>query len=111
MHTFGCPAKYIASLLCIHMPAARRSPWMNDRAQLLVQLLKERYDMVIDEAMAREDISDQVDHVAEGMRIGRQAAKVYITEEWISRFADRIANEVHHRSHPEGGRPQLRIVE
>lgn len=73
---------------------ARQSPWINERAQLLVRLLDEQYDMQIDEATARDDISDHVDHVAKAMRIGRQAAKYYVTEDIIEAMAERIARAV-----------------
>lgn len=73
---------------------ARRSPWINDKAALLVRLLRERYDLTISEDVAREDISNHVDHVAAMMRVGRQAAKPYVTDDTISRMADRIGKEV-----------------
>jgi hypothetical protein len=69
----------------------RRSPWMNQRASQLVRLLDERHGHTITEDTAREDISNQVDLVAERMRIGRQAAKYYVTEDYIAGFADHIA--------------------
>ncbi|AQT78340.1 hypothetical protein B1R94_02450 [Mycolicibacterium litorale] len=66
---------------------------MNDRAQLLVRLLAEQgFD--ISEDVAREDISSQVDLIAERMRIGRQAAKVYVTDEFVAGLAEHIARAV-----------------
>lgn len=72
---------------------ARRSPWINDRAALLVRLLAER-GFEVSEDTAREDISSHVDLVAERMRIGRQAAKAYITNDFVQRLADHIARTV-----------------
>jgi hypothetical protein len=69
----------------------RRSPWMNRRAAQLVRLLKQRHGHGITEDAAREDISHQDDQIAERMRIGRQAAKYYVTEEYIESFADHTA--------------------
>lgn len=69
----------------------RRSPWMNQRAAQLVRLLAQRHGHAITEENAREDISHQVDLIAKRMRIGRQAAKYYVTEEYIAGFADHIA--------------------
>ena len=69
----------------------RRSPWLNQRAAQLVRLLDERHGHTITEDTAREDISNQVDLVAERMQIGRQAAKYYVTEDYIAGFADHIA--------------------
>ena len=40
--------------------------------------------------MAREVISDHLDTTARLMRIGRQAAKFYVTDEVISTMADQI---------------------
>lgn len=85
--------------------AARRSPWINERAQLLVKLLSERYGLTITEDIAREDISDHVDFVAERMRVGRQAAKFYVTEDSISDMADRIAREVQRQQTQETLQP------
>jgi hypothetical protein len=73
----------------------RRSPWMNDRAALLVKLLRERHGLETSEDTARHDISEHVDHVAALMRIGRQAANYYVTEDVIAELANRIAGAVH----------------
>lgn len=76
------------------MTKARRSPWLDDRAALLVKLLADRHGLTVSEDVARQDISDDVDHVARLMRIGRQAAKAYLTDDTISSMADRIAAAV-----------------
>ncbi|OBG17939.1 MULTISPECIES: hypothetical protein [Mycobacterium avium complex (MAC)] len=76
------------------MTKARRSPWLDDRAAMLVSLLADRHGLTVSEDTARQDISDDLDHVARLARIGRQAAKVYITDETISKMADRIAAAV-----------------
>lgn len=73
------------------MTKARRSPWLDDRAALLVRLLADRHGLTLSHDVARQDISDDLDHVARLMRIGRQAAKVYVTDDVISGLADRIA--------------------
>ena len=67
---------------------------MNDRAALLVSILADRHGHTITEDVAREDISSHLDHVAMMMRIGRQAAKFYVTDDVISDMADRIADLV-----------------
>lgn len=83
---------------------------MNDRAGLLVRLLRERHGLQLSEATAREEISNHVDLVADLMRIGRQAAKVYVTDDTISDMVDKIAAAV--QAHlAQGGRPNLRVVE
>lgn len=66
---------------------------MNERAQLLVRLLAEQ-GHEISEDVAREDVSSHVDLIAERMRIGRQAAKVYVTDEYMERLANHIARAV-----------------
>lgn len=90
--------------------AARRSPWLDDRAALLVRLLDEEHQLTITHDVAREDISDHLDLVAEMMRIGRKAAKVYVTDDVITQMADRIAQAVREHTSPDG-RPPLRVVE
>ncbi|WP_231750856.1 hypothetical protein [Mycobacterium sp. NAZ190054] len=57
-------------------------------------MLDERYGLTITEDAGREDISNHVDHVAAMMRIGRQAAKRYVTDDVISDMADRIGRHV-----------------
>ncbi len=73
---------------------ARRSPWIDEKARLLVRLLDERHGLQIDEDCARDDISDHVDLVSERMRIGRQAAKVHVTDEVIEDLAARVGRTV-----------------
>lgn len=76
------------------MTKARSSPWLDSRANLLITLLAERHSLTVSLDIARQDISDDLDHVARLMRIGRQAAKMYITDDTISAMADRIAAAV-----------------
>ncbi|MEX3645308.1 hypothetical protein [Mycolicibacterium porcinum] len=80
----------------------RRSPWLNGRAQLLVTLLRDRHGLELTEDTARQDISERLDHVATLMRIGRQAARRYVTDEVIADHADRIAQAVRDH-HPTTG--------
>ncbi len=67
---------------------------MNHKADLLVKLLDARYGLAITEDVAREDISNHVDLVASRMRVGRQAAKYYVTDDVIADFAAHIATAV-----------------
>ncbi|SHW29805.1 Uncharacterised protein [Mycobacteroides abscessus subsp. abscessus] len=67
---------------------------MNERAQFLVKYLADQHGIGITEDIAREDISTQVDRVAERMRIGRQAAKCYVTEDYLRKFGDFVANAI-----------------
>ncbi|MBE5516529.1 hypothetical protein [Mycobacteroides abscessus] len=67
---------------------------MNERAQFLVKYLADQHGIGITEDIAREDISTQVDRVAERMRIGRQAAKYYVTEDYLRKFGDFVANAI-----------------
>lgn len=82
---------------------------MNERADLLVTLLEERFGLQLGEQAARDTISDHVDRVAEAMRIGRQAAKMYVTEETVSKIADQIGHEVNRRLTREALGPQRRL--
>ncbi|AGB27246.1 hypothetical protein Mycsm_07150 (plasmid) [Mycobacterium sp. JS623] len=72
----------------------RRSPWLDDRTELLISQLTNRHHLPMTDGLedaVRHDISDHLDFVARMMRIGRQAAKVYVTDEVIGELADRIA--------------------
>ncbi len=78
------------------MPA-RRSPWLDDRTNLLLTTLSDRHQLPMTdglESAVRQDISDHLDFVARMMRIGRQAAKIYVTDDVIGELADRIAGAV-----------------
>jgi hypothetical protein len=76
------------------MTTPRRSPWLTDRAALLVKFLEERHGLTVPEDAARHDVSGHLDYIAEMMRIGRQAAKMYVTDDVLSDMADRIAAAV-----------------
>lgn len=67
---------------------------MNRKSQLLVRLLDSRYGLAITEDVAREDISNHVGLVAITMRIGRQAAKYYVTDDVIAGLAAHIATAI-----------------
>lgn len=67
---------------------------MNERAQFLVKYLAKQHGICVTEGIAREDISTQVDRVAARMRIGRQAAKYYVTEDYLRKLGDHIANAI-----------------
>lgn len=94
----------------------RRSPWLDDRAALLVRILSEQHGLQLpDEGMdaVRADISDHLDQVAALMRIGRQAAKMYVTDEVIAKMAQQIATAFRQAAKDRGDDPPppLHIVE
>lgn len=68
---------------------ARRSPWIDGRTKLLLACLDE-YDFTLPDDVARQLISDHLDGVAERMRIGRQPARHYVTDEVIRKIADKL---------------------
>ncbi|ORA23384.1 hypothetical protein [Mycobacterium aquaticum] len=97
------------------MPA-RRSPWLDERAALLAKTLSERHGLQMPDdvmAAARDDISDHLDQLAALMRIGRQAAKMYVTDDVIAKMAQRIAIAYRHAAGNSRGlaRPHLRVVD
>ncbi|MDQ1306096.1 MAG: hypothetical protein QG671_1928 [Actinomycetota bacterium] len=71
------------------MTKMRRSPWLDDRTALLLARLTE-YEMTLPEDVVRELISDHLDTTARLMRIGRQAAKFYVTDDVIATIAHQI---------------------
>ncbi|OIN80846.1 hypothetical protein BMG05_10960 [Mycobacterium malmoense] len=90
----------------------RRSPWLDERTSLLVRILAEKHGMqLVDGGFAamREEVSEHLDFVAERMRIGRQAAKMYVTNDVIDQMAYRLATEVRQRQ--VKGRDHLWVVE
>jgi hypothetical protein len=88
----------------------RRSPWLDERAALLVKILAEKHGLQLGEDTAREAVSDGLNRVAEAMRIGRQAAKMYVTDQVIDDHANRIATEVR-RQQADPKRNHLRPVD
>jgi hypothetical protein len=49
-----------------------------------------QYDFTLAEDVARQLISDHLDGVARRMRIGRQAARYYVTDEVIQKIAEKL---------------------
>lgn len=86
--------------------AARRSPWLNERTALLLQYLRELHQLDVPEDVARQDISNHLDFVAGRMRIGRQAAKIYITDEVLLEMSHKVARAMA----AEKGYTPLRLV-
>jgi hypothetical protein len=68
---------------------ARRSPWIDERTALLLARLGD-YELTHSEDVARQFISDHLDSVAARMRIGRQAARYYVTDEFIEDLVDEL---------------------
>jgi hypothetical protein len=68
---------------------ARSSPWINGRTKLLLSYLDD-FEFTLPEDTARQLISDHLDGVAARMRIGRQAARLYVTDEVIRKIADKL---------------------
>lgn len=71
------------------MTTVRRSRWLDARTALLLARLSE-YQMTLPDDVVRELISDHLDTTARLMRIGRQAAKFYVTDDVIGKIADQI---------------------
>jgi hypothetical protein len=69
--------------------AARRSPWLNDRTDLLLAELGKR-EMTLPEDVARQVISDRLDEVAARMDVGRRAARNYVNDDMIADLAAEI---------------------
>lgn len=63
---------------------------MDDKTAFLLSCLGE-YELTLAEDVTRQLISDHLDGVAAGMRIGRQAARYYVTDEVIQSLADELA--------------------
>jgi hypothetical protein len=73
----------------MNMKPARPSPWLDERTSLLLQRLAE-HNITAPEDVLRQVLSDHLDTTARLMRIGRQAAKVYVTDDVISKIADQL---------------------
>jgi hypothetical protein len=71
------------------MTKARRSPWLDERTAVLLARLGE-HEMTLPEDVVHNLVSDHLDTTARLMRIGRQAAKFYVTDDVITGLADQI---------------------
>lgn len=60
--------------------AARRSPWLNDRTDLVLAELGE-HETTLPEDVARQVISDRLDEVAARTDVGRRAARNYVNDD------------------------------
>lgn len=87
-----------ASISLGRVTTARRSPWLNERTALLLERLGE-YEITLPEDIARQLISDHLDNTAQLMRIGRQAAKFYVTDDVIGKIANRLLGIDHAEPH------------
>lgn len=67
----------------------RRSPWIDGRTQLLLNYLDD-FEFTLPEDVACQLISDHLDGVAASMRIGRHAARFYVTDDVIQKIADNL---------------------
>jgi hypothetical protein len=83
------PAPVLGGRSVIRVTAARRSPWLDDRTGVLLDRLAAHH-MTLPEEAARQVISDHLDGTATLMRIGRQAAKFYVTDDVIRKIADQL---------------------
>ena len=83
------PAPALGGRSVNRVTAARQSPWLNDRTGVLLDRLAAHH-MTLPEEAARQVISDHLDTTATLMRIGRQAAKFYVTDEVIRKIADQL---------------------
>lgn len=70
-----------------------RSLWLDERASLFIGFLG-GHGLALGRDEARRAISDHLDLVSERMRIGRQAAKRYVTDDAVRRMASRAADGV-----------------
>lgn len=89
----------------------RRSPWLDERAELLAAILASKHGMPITDKLMdaiRGDISDHLDFVAQRMRVQRRSAKMYVTDV-LDELANRIATQVRRRQAKGAG--HLRIIE
>lgn len=71
------------------MTTVRRSRWLDARTALLLARLGE-YEMTLPEDVVRQLISDHLGTTARLMRIGRHAAKFYVTDDVVGTIADQI---------------------
>ena len=71
------------------MATARSSQWLDERVARLLQRLAE-HGMILPDDVARQFLSDHLDTTARLMRIGRQAVKVYVTDDVIDQLADQL---------------------
>src|SRR3984957_17451435 len=89
LRTMRRPLHSVRDFNTVMQMKARSSPWINGRTKLLLSYL-DGFEFTLPEDAARQLISDHLDGVAARMRIGRQAARLYVTDEVIRKIADKL---------------------
>ncbi|MGV0743139.1 hypothetical protein [Mycolicibacterium sp. XJ870] len=71
-----------------------RSPWMNDRVTALLRLLEDHHGLHVPREMARVQIACHIDLLVSILRLDRQAARRFVSDEVLYEIACDIAATV-----------------
>lgn len=84
----------------------RLTPWLLERAEYLVQQLRDRHKLDVAVSTAAEDIVWWRDQIAARLRIQKKSANRYVTDEALASFADHIAQCV-----ANGHKPAAEVID
>lgn len=89
------------------MATSRRSTWIQDRADALVSILRDKHQLDVSVDAAAADITRYRDQIAQRLRIQGRSANRYVTDEMLTEFADFIAEQVQEAKNAAAGVPTL----
>ncbi|WP_254849315.1 hypothetical protein [Mycobacterium sp. GA-1841] len=76
------------------LTATDRSPWMNDRVSVLRRFLAEQHGLQLPPELARVQVAGHVELLVSVLRLDRQAARRFVTDDVLQEMAIDIATAV-----------------
>ncbi|MGV0675624.1 hypothetical protein [Mycolicibacterium fortuitum] len=73
---------------------ADRSPWMNDRVTVLRRFLAELHDLHLPPELARVQVAGHIELLVSVLRLNRQSARQFVTDDVLREMAVDIATAV-----------------
>ncbi len=93
---FGQPRRqrYAGQLKTSATAVAGRSPWMNDRVTVLRAFLAEQHGLHLPPELARVQVAGHVELLVSVLRLDRQTARQFVTDDVLREMAIDIATAV-----------------
>ncbi|WP_243858255.1 hypothetical protein [Mycobacterium sp. DL440] len=86
--------RYIGQLKASTSMVAGRSPWMNDRVTVLRGFLADLHGLHLPPELARVQVAGHIDLLVSVLRLDRQAARQFVTDDVLREMAVDIATAV-----------------
>lgn len=86
--------RYSGQLKASTSTVAGRSPWMNDRVTVLRRFLAELHGLHLPPELARVQVAGHIELLVSVLRLDRQAARQFVTDDVLREMAIDIATAV-----------------